>query len=150
MEPIAVMTKLTKKGWSNCTFLCAAGSTKCYTFCQLLPEIKGTRKLFQKEYFAFISLLVTCFRTTIVSFMCFFCLFVCFFISRGFTTKSRSKGALYLLQSSKILIMKDFQLLLHNDIFSENKMTRICVNFQTSLNLQHSIPKIHVNCLAPS
>ena len=24
------------------------------------------------------------------------------------------------------------------------------VNFQTSLNLQHSIPKIHVNCLAPS
>lgn len=80
----------------------------------------------------------------------FFCLFVCFFISRGFTTKSRSKGALYLLQSSKILIMKDFQLLLHNDIFSENKMTRICVNFQTSLNLQQSIPKIHVNCLAPS
>ena len=62
---------------------------------------------------------------------------------------SRSKGALYPLQSSKILIMKDFQLLLHNDIFSENKMTRICVNFQTSLNLQHSIPKINVNCLAP-
>ena len=44
MEPIAVMKKLTKKGWSNCTFLCAAGYTKCYTFCQLLPEIKGTKK----------------------------------------------------------------------------------------------------------
>ena len=77
MEPIAVMTKLTKKGWSNCTFLCAAGSTKCYTFCQLLPEIKGTRKLFQKEYFAFISLLVMCFRTTIVNFVYVLFLFVC-------------------------------------------------------------------------